>query len=279
MKRSDYGKYVKQLKEAIEEEKMWGEAEVLLMRWRDKMRAAGKEDAVKGTPRVQPAPASAPAPAPVRASAPVRVPAAAGGGDLEAYRKKIEGCTKCPLGKSRINFVFGVGNPGARLMFVGEGPGYDEDRKGEPFVGRAGQLLTKIIEAMGMRREDVYIANIVKCHPMIDPANPDKRGNDRPPTPEESAACIPYLERQIEIIHPAFICALGNSAARTLLKSDEGISKIRGRVFEYQGIPLMPTYHPAALLRNPALKKDTWNDMKQIMAALKKDDDGAKEQG
>jgi DNA polymerase len=244
MKRSEFGKIVRKIKESIDEEKMWGAAEAMLLESRNKHLSAraGKAE-VKKTGAGSP-------------------------GTLAAYKKKIEGCTMCPLGRTRINFVFGVGNPAARLMFVGEGPGYDEDRAGEPFVGRAGQLLTKIIEAMGMRREDVYIANIVKCHPMTDPSNPDKRGNDRPPTPEETSACLPYLEHQIGLINPAIICTLGNSAARTLLKSDQGISKLRGRFVEYRGIRLMPTYHPAALLRNPSLKKDVWEDMKKIVAAL-----------
>lgn len=188
--------------------------------------------------------------------------------ELEAFRNKVKGCVKCGLGKSRLNFVFGVGSPDARLMFVGEGPGFDEDHKGEPFIGRAGQQLNKIIEAMGLRREDVYIANIVKCHPMIDPSDPEKRGNDRPPEPEEVATCLPYLEKQIEIIQPEVICALGGPSAKTLTGLDTGISKLRGTWMEYKGRKLMPTYHPAALLRNPSLKKDVWEDVKQIMKVL-----------
>ncbi len=187
---------------------------------------------------------------------------------LSALEEAMLECHKCPLGTSRIKLVFGTGNPNAKLMFVGEGPGYDEDRQGEPFVGRAGQLLNKIIEAMGLKREDVYIANVVKCHPVTDPTNVEQRGNDRPPSPEEVAACLPYLEKQIDIIKPAVICALGNSAVHHLLKIDEGITKLRGTFLEYRGIKLMPTYHPAALLRNPNLKKDTWSDIKQVMAFL-----------
>jgi uracil-DNA glycosylase len=251
MKRSNYKKTVSLVKTFLAEEKTWGEAEVL-------GRAAS-------------APVSVPAPAakmPVKA--PVKVPAVTPvySGALEAYRKEIENCVKCPLGKTRIKFVFGVGNPAARLMFIGEGPGYEEDRRGEPFVGKAGQLLTKIIEAMGMKREDVYIANIVKCHPMVDPSDPEKHGNDRPPTPEETAACRPYLDRQIELIKPRVICTLGASSTKTLLSTEAGISTLRGRYFDYKGTPLMPTYHPAALLRNPSLKKDVWEDMKKIMATL-----------
>ncbi|MGA2091314.1 MAG: uracil-DNA glycosylase, partial [Endomicrobiales bacterium] len=164
---------------------------------------------------------------------------------LEAFRKEICDCTRCPLGKTRINFVFGVGNPRARLMFVGEGPGFDEDHKGEPFIGRAGQLLNKIIEAMGMLRSDVYIANIVKCHPMKDPSDNELRANDRPPTAEEMACCLPYLERQIDIIKPAVICTLGTTASHGLLNVDTVIGTLRGQIFDYKNCKLMPTYHPA----------------------------------
>jgi uracil-DNA glycosylase family 4 len=190
------------------------------------------------------------------------------GNALATYRKEICNCTRCPLGLTRINFVFGVGNPGARLMFVGEGPGFDEDHKGEPFIGRAGQLLNKIIEAMGMLRSDVYIANIVKCHPMKDPSDNELRANDRPPTAEEMACCMPYLERQIDIIKPAVICTLGTTASHGLLKVDTVIGKLRGKIVDYKQYKLMPTYHPAALLRNPALKRDVWEDMKQIKSIL-----------
>ena len=195
---------------------------------------------------------------------------------LKAFEDQISGCLKCPLGATRTKFVFGTGNPKARLMFIGEGPGFAEDRQGKPFVGPAGQLLTKIIEAMQMRREDVFIGNMVKCHPMIEPEHPDKRGNDRPPTAEEMAACHPYLQKQIAIIRPQVLCALGGSAAKYLLQSELGISKLRGQFFQISlslfpdlpPFPLMPTYHPAALLRNPALKKDLWEDMKTIMKKL-----------
>jgi DNA polymerase len=187
---------------------------------------------------------------------------------LEVLKKKIDFCVDCPLGKSRLNAVIGVGSPNADLMFVGEGPGFDEDHKGEPFVGKAGQLLTKIIEAMGFTRETVYIANIVKCHPMIDPANPEKRSNDRPPTSIEMETCRHYLDKQIEIIKPKIIVALGASSTKGLSYTEETISKIRGIIKEYNGIKLMPTYHPAALLRNPNLKKSVWNDMKRVMRYL-----------
>ncbi|MDR1926637.1 MAG: uracil-DNA glycosylase [Endomicrobium sp.] len=188
--------------------------------------------------------------------------------ELDNLREKVNSCKKCPLGKSRLNVVFGIGSPNASLVFVGEGPGYDEDHKGEPFVGRAGQLLTKIIEAMDQTRETVYIANIVKCHPMIDPSNPEKRTNDRPPTPNEVEICKNYLDRQLEIIKPKIIVTLGTSSTKGLLNNEEPISKIRGIVKEYKTINLVPTYHPAALLRNPSLKKFVWEDMKKVMHFL-----------
>ena len=154
--------------------------------------------------------------------------------------------------------VFGEGNPEADLVFVGEAPGADEDAQGRPFVGRAGQLLTKIIVAMGLKREEVYICNILKCRP---PGN-------RNPQPEEIAACEPFLIRQLEAIRPRVICALGTFAAHTLLKSEAPISVLRGRFHSYQGIPLMPTYHPAYLLRNPGAKKQVWEDVQMIMKTL-----------
>ncbi|GHT53746.1 uracil-DNA glycosylase [Endomicrobiia bacterium] len=188
--------------------------------------------------------------------------------ELGKLREEINSCKKCPLGESRLNAVFGVGSPSADLIFVGEGPGYDEDHKGEPFIGKAGHLLTKIIEAMGQTRETVYIANIVKCHPMIDPSNSEKRANDRPPTPEEMSVCRNYLDMQLEIIKPKIIVTLGASSTKGLLNNKEPISQIRGLVKEYKGIKLMPTYHPAALLRNPNLKKFVWEDMKKVMHFL-----------
>ena len=159
---------------------------------------------------------------------------------LEQVREELGECTRCRLSNGRTNIVFGVGNPKADLVFVGEAPGADEDAQGEPFVGRAGQLLTRIIEAMGLRREDVYICNVIKCRP---PGN-------RTPQPDEIAACEPFLLGQLRAIQPQFICALGGPAAQTLLKTKEGITKLRGRFFDFHGIPLMPTFHPAYLLRN-----------------------------
>ncbi|MBI4666286.1 MAG: uracil-DNA glycosylase [Nitrospinae bacterium] len=177
---------------------------------------------------------------------------------LENLRAEVVVCAKCPLGNLRTQAVFGVGNPYARLMFVGEAPGADEDRLGEPFVGRAGQLLTDMIGAMGLKRADVYIANVLKCRP---PGN-------RTPAPEEVEHCEPYLLRQIDIIKPEIICALGAVAATTLLKTGTPISRMRGKIHDYHGVPLVPTYHPAYLLRNPAAKKDTWEDLKVVMKQL-----------
>lgn len=165
-------------------------------------------------------------------------------------------CKLCELGRRQV--VFGVGNPKARLMFVGEAPGEDEDRQGEPFVGRAGQLLTKIIEAISLTREQVYIANVIKCRP---PGN-------RNPEPDEVAACEPFLFEQIAIVQPRVIVALGKFAAQCLLRSAEPITRLRGREFEYRGATLVPTFHPAYLLRNPPAKREVWEDMKKVRAIL-----------
>jgi uracil-DNA glycosylase len=179
---------------------------------------------------------------------------------LDAVRHEIgPQCTRCKLHTlGRKQVVFGVGNPNAALMFVGEAPGADEDMQGEPFVGRAGQLLTKIIEAIGMRREDVYIANVIKCRP---PGN-------RNPEPDEVEQCEPFLFRQIDIIKPTVIVALGKFAAQSLLRTTEPITRIRGREYKYRDAILMPTYHPAYLLRNPASKREVWEDMKRVKAIL-----------
>ncbi|MDO9230518.1 MAG: uracil-DNA glycosylase [Syntrophales bacterium] len=178
---------------------------------------------------------------------------------LDPVLEELGDCRRCPLGALRHRLVFGEGNPGAELVFVGEAPGADEDAQGRPFVGRAGQLLTKIIAAMGLKREDVYICNILKCRP---PGN-------RNPLPDEIAACEPFLIRQIKAIRPRVICALGSFAAHTLLKSEAPISVLRGRFDRYQGIPLMPTYHPAYLLRNQGAKKQVWEDVQAIMKLLR----------
>ena len=173
---------------------------------------------------------------------------------LKKLEEHVKECTKCELCKNRTNVVFGVGNPDADLMFVGEAPGYYEDVQGEPFVGKAGQLLTKIIESIGMKRGDVYIANILKCRP------PDNRN----PSANEIVMCSPHLIRQIEIIRPKIICALGTFAAQTLLDTKETIGKLRGRFFEYQSTKFLATYHPAYLLRNPDDKKKVWADIKKV---------------
>lgn len=190
------------------------------------------------------------------------VPLQAGGSkekELEALKREIASSKCCQLCRTRTNLVFGSGNPNAELMFVGEAPGADEDLQGFPFVGRAGQLLTKIIESIGLKRSDVYICNILKCRP------PDNRA----PFPTEILACEPYLERQIDIIKPKVICALGKFAAQTLLKSQTSITQLRGKFYEYNGIKLIPTFHPAYLLRNPGDKRLVWEDMKKIKLALK----------
>jgi uracil-DNA glycosylase len=178
---------------------------------------------------------------------------------LSAIRADIGDCTRCKLhtlGRSQI--VFGVGNPNADLMFVGEAPGADEDVQGVPFVGRAGQLLTKIIEAIGLERDEVYIANVIKCRP---PQN-------RNPEPDEVATCEPFLLRQIDAIKPRVIVALGKFAGQTLLQTDAPISRLRGRVFDYRGAKLIPTFHPAYLLRNPSAKREVWEDMKLVKKLL-----------
>jgi len=177
---------------------------------------------------------------------------------LDRIREDLGDCTRCRLHKGRTKIVFGVGNPQAELMFVGEGPGHDEDVQGEPFVGRAGKLLTQMIEAMGLRREDVYIANVVKCRP------PD----NRLPEKDEIAVCSPFLMRQIDVIRPKVICCLGSCAAQTLLATAQGISRFRGEWFDFRGAKLIPTYHPAYLLRNPAAKSDVWKDLQKVMAHL-----------
>ena len=178
---------------------------------------------------------------------------------LEEFRAAIGDCQRCKLCSGRTNIVFGAGNSNAKLMFVGEGPGRDEDLKGEPFVGRAGQLLTDIItKGMGLKREDVYICNVVKCRP------PENRN----PEPDEVAACEPFLKKQIDLVRPAVIVGLGKFAVQTLLQSTVTISKLRGNWHSYHGIKLMPTFHPAYLLRNPADKKLVWEDIKQVIKEL-----------
>jgi DNA polymerase len=177
---------------------------------------------------------------------------------LAGIRDDLGECTRCRLSQGRRNIVFGAGNPEARLVFVGEGPGYEEDVQGQPFVGAAGRLLTRIIQAMGLEREQVYICNIIKCRP---PQNRD-------PQPDEIERCAPFLRRQLQSIDPEFICALGSFAARTLLETDRPISRLRGRFYPYLGARLIPTYHPAYLLRSPEKKRETWQDIQLLMKAM-----------
>jgi uracil-DNA glycosylase family 4 len=174
--------------------------------------------------------------------------------DLASLAKFLEGCPRCKLSKTRTHIVFGQGNPKAELMFVGEAPGRDEDEQGLAFVGRAGQLLTKIIEAMGKTREEVFIANVLKCRPP----------NNRNPEPDEVASCRPFLDEQIRLIAPKVIVTLGSFAAQALLETDEPIGRMRGRWRSARGVKVMPTFHPAFLLRSPERKKDVWEDMKLV---------------
>ncbi len=185
-------------------------------------------------------------------------PPAAVGGSLDHLRATLGDCRRCKLCEGRTNLVFGVGNPHADLVFVGEGPGEEEDAQGEPFVGKAGQLLTKMIEAMGYARDDVYICNVVKCRP---PGN-------RNPEPDEIAACEPFLQQQLAALQPKVIVALGKFAAQTLLREQTPITRLRGEWREHQGVPLMPTFHPAYLLRAPVEKAKAWADLKLVMARL-----------
>jgi DNA polymerase len=181
---------------------------------------------------------------------------------LIAIREEIGDCTRCKLhALGRTQVVFGVGNPSADLMFVGEAPGGDEDVQGIPFVGRAGQLLTKIIEAIGLTRDEVYIANVIKCRP---PGN-------RNPDPDEVETCEPFLFQQIDAIRPKVVVALGTFAAKALLKTQDPISRLRGRVYDFRGAKLVPTFHPAFLLRSPDRKRDVWEDMKKVRALLQED--------
>jgi len=235
----------------------------------------------KAMPAAAPAPVAKPAvstftPTPKPAMSPLIVPPVAATPALNptekaaafaALRERALACVKCAhLATSRKNVVFGVGNIDAQLMFVGEAPGADEDEQGEPFVGKAGQLLTKIIQATGLSRADVYIANILKCRP----DTPGQSAGNRKPTPEEMQTCIPYLHEQIDLIRPRVIVALGATAVEGLLGKTIGITKLRGNWREYRGTPMMPTYHPAYLLRNQAMseKRRVWEDMLAVMEKL-----------
>lgn len=195
---------------------------------------------------------------------------------LAELAETIKSCTRCPLGSSRLNAVPGEGNVDADLMFVGEGPGFDEDRQGRPFVGRAGQLLDKMIAAMGLKREQVFIANIAKCHPMTDPLHPEKHGNDRAPNAEEIACCRKYIEKQISIICPKYVVALGGVSAKALIADAKSLGALRGKFYDLhldsvtlpRPVKILATFHPAALLRNPGWKKDAWLDLQMVMAEL-----------
>ena len=175
-------------------------------------------------------------------------------GDLAQFHSAIKDCLKCPLGGNRIKFVFGSGNPAAEIMLIGEAPGADEDRQGLPFVGKAGQLLDKILAAVQLDRNEVYIGNIIKCRP---PQNRD-------PLPQEIEACLPYLHKQIELVDPTIILCLGRIAAQTLLRTTESLGRLRSKVHDYFGRKLIVTYHPAALLRYPQYKRDTWEDVQLL---------------
>jgi len=192
-------------------------------------------------------------------SIPLSGEAAGRASELAALAAAAAGCTRCRLSEGRMKVVFGSGNPAAELMFVGEGPGAEEDRQGLPFVGAAGELLNRIIQAIEKTRDEVYIANVVKCRP---PGNRD-------PQPDEVTACRGYLDKQIALVRPRVLVALGKVAAQALLGNDSPIGRLRGQWFKVQGIPTMVTYHPAALLRNPALKRPTWEDMQQVRDFLR----------
>jgi DNA polymerase len=236
-------------------------------------RSATGAGATEPAPQTVSAPQSVPSPAMVSASPAARepVPTAPAGSDslfasaeriegdtLERIREDIGECTRCKLHKSRTRIVFGDGNARAELAFVGEGPGQDEDRQGLPFVGRAGKLLTQMIEAMGLEREDVYICNVVKCRP---PGN-------RTPERDETSTCLPFLERQLAVVQPKVIVCLGNVATQALLGTGEPMARVRGKWFNWHGAKLLPTYHPAYLLRNPNAKGIVWEDLQKVMAEL-----------
>jgi DNA polymerase len=227
----------------------------------------GYGDVYLNRPRTAAPPPPPPVSIPVPEASPVELDpeASAHIGELDALAAVAAACKRCRLAEGRNKVVFSSGNPAADLMFVGEGPGADEDRQGLPFVGAAGELLTRIIQAIEMTREEVYIANVVKCRP---PGNRD-------PQPDEIAACRGYLDKQITLVRPRVLVALGKVAAQTLLGNDSPIGRMRGQWFRVQGIPTIVTYHPAALLRNPALKRPTWEDMQLVRDLLRSGDFGS----
>ena len=234
--------------------------------WRLRARRSEPNEPVEGTEPSEPGDplesAELPAPSGAAAVMFIRSPAEA----LTAIRTDLGDCCRCKLhAQGRKQLVFGAGSPTAELMFVGEAPGADEDEQGVPFVGRAGQLLTKMIEAMGFRRDEVYIANVLKCRP---PGNRD-------PHPDEVESCEPFLFRQIDTIQPKVIVALGKFAAHTLLRTQDPISRLRGRVYEYRGRKLIPTFHPSFLLRSPGYKREAWEDLKKALAVMGRQPPGA----
>ena len=296
------------LQKLVSDAKQWVEQERV---WDDSLFASSSPRSERAREEVSESKGVRSAPPPVlpRSRAPSPAKAAA----LKELYVRYKDCTRCPLGFTRIKFVFGVGSPDAEVLFIGEGPGYEEDHRGEPFVGKAGQLLDKMLEAIGMsRRTNAYIANIVKCHAMVNPQSPEVRGNDRPPNPEEVETCAPILLQQIKIIMPRVVVTLGSPSTKMILKTKDGITSLRGRYFpfpvsehfstarnapaevplfeeerpkekddaqillhlsdleraELAKIQVLPTYHPAALLRNPNLKPESWADLKLLRESL-----------
>jgi DNA polymerase len=268
----DYAAVLAEVRRAIEREVAAGRRQVLDAslgtRLAGAMPAPGGAVAPFPAPTPSPAPSPAPAFPPTPAAPMERVaiaPAAAPAPDREArlaklaeLAERVAGCTRCVLSETRTKVVVGIGAIDPPLMLVGEAPGHDEDVSGEPFVGRAGQLLTRILAAMQLERPSVYIANVIKCRP------PENRN----PLPGEISACSPFLAEQIQLVRPRVLCALGRYAASTLLRTQQSLGALRGRVHEYQGIPLVVTYHPSALLRYPMYKKPTWEDMQIILKLL-----------
>ena len=248
----DRGRIARGIRQRIELNRLLG-WDPPLSRRRLRPAAKGRAGAAK-----KDAPPAGKAPAPVDIGAREAAGQAERQAKLDVIRAEVVACRSCDLCRTRTQTVFGVGDPETRLLFVGEGPGADEDRQGEPFVGRAGRLLNDIIKAMGLRREQVYIANVVKCRP---PEN-------RVPNAVEVGSCIGFLERQIEIISPEIIVTLGSVATKALLGVEASMGRLRGRFHAYRGIPLMPTYHPAYLLRNPAEKRKVWEDIQMVMERL-----------
>jgi DNA polymerase len=234
------------------------ELRALVAAFRVQLEARGRSGLL-GVPR-SPARTAAPSPDRPATSLPEGAPGLHGAAGLVAVRDELGDCQRCKLAPTRKQIVFGTGNPDADLVFVGEAPGADEDRQGEPFVGAAGQLLTRMIEAMGFSRQDVYICNVIKCRP---PQN-------RNPEPDEVAACEPFLRKQLAALRPRMIVTLGKFAAHCLLHLDTPITRLRGTFHTYQGVQLMPTYHPAFLLREPGRKREAWADLQQVITVLRR---------